>query len=356
MNDPRLQRVLALREAARKIASPNDPAGRDARKRLRESTSLSAEGIEFVLSECLEIEPGRSALAQLILRTPPARRVHVLLSANVFSAAYRAILLGLLQSSDVRVRASRREPVFPELLAELSGGAFSLVSALSPEPGDHFWAYGTQSTLEQVRDGLPSGVHFHPHGPGMGVALVVEPDHLVEGALDAAADGLAQDTIAFDQRGCLSPRVVLVAGSSAFAEDFCGRLATALAAWEKVVPRGTLDSAEAADARRYEDTMLYTGGALVAGCGLVALDPIAERVVVPPIGRYLHVTRTTDPLGLLARMADKITCVGLFNAPLMPALCEQRLGPRRYVSLGQMQKPPLDGPVDLRAGFHAEIS
>ena len=356
MNDPRLERALALREAARRLASPDDAAGRRAREQLRASTNLSPEGIEFVLSECLELEPGRTALAQLIRRAPAARRAHVLLSANVFSAAYRAILLGLLQSTDVQVRASRREPVFPKLLAELSGGAFTLVSALSPEPGDHFWAYGSQSTLDNVRDGLPSGVHFHPHGPGMGVALVMEPDHVVEGALDSAADGLAQDTIAFDQRGCLSPRVVLIAGSAAFAEDFCQRLASALRTWEQAVPRGTLDEAEAADARRYEDTMLYTGGALVAGRGLVALDPEPERVVVPPVGRYLHVTRTADPLGLLTRMASKITCVGLFNAPLMPGLCEQRIGPRRYVPLGQMQKPALDGPVDLRAGFNAEIS
>lgn len=356
MSDPRLERVLALREAARRIAAPEDPVGKRARQLLGESTGLSPAGIEFVLSECLEVEPGRSALSQLIRRAPPARRAHVLLSANVFSAAYRAILLGLLQSTEVYVRPSRREPVFTQLLAEVSGGAFSLVQALSPEPGDHFWAYGTQATLDAVRGSLPSGVHLHPHGPGMGVALVVEPDHVVEGALDAAADGLAQDTIAFDQRGCLSPRIVLLAGSSAFAEDFCQRVAGALTTWEQAVPRGTLEDAEAADARRYEDTVLYAGDSWAAGRGMVALDPVPERVVVPPVGRYLHVTRTGDPLALLKAMKDKITCVGMFNAPLMPGICEQHIGPRRYVPLGQMQKPPLDGPVDLRAGFGAEVT
>jgi len=356
VNDPRLERLLALREAARRIASPDDPAGQRARSELAMSTGLSREGIELVLGECLEVGPGRTAFAQLLRRAPPARRAHVLLSANVFSAAYRAILLGLLQSTDVRVRASRREPVLPTLLAELSGGAFTLVDALSPEPGDHFWAYGTQATLDTVRGSLPSGVHFHGHGPGMGVAVVVQPERIEERLLDAAADALAQDTIAFDQRGCLSPRMVLLSGSIEFALDFCRRLASALTAWEQTVPRGSLDPSEAADARRYEDTMIHAGCAFPAGRGLVALDPLPERTLVPPVGRYLHVTRTDDPLAHITELGDKITCVGLFNAPLLPALAEQRIGARRYVLLGHMQKPPLDGPVDLRAGFTAEVS
>jgi hypothetical protein len=356
VSDPRLERLMALREAARRIASPDDPAGRRARNELAVSTGLSAEGIELVLGECLEIGPGRTALSQLLRRAPPARRAHVLLSANVFSAAYRAIVLGLLQSTDVHVRASRREPVLPTLLEELSAGAFCLEDALSPQPGDHLWAYGTKATLEAVRGTLPSGVHFHAHGPGMGVAVIVQPRHASDGDLEAAADGLAQDTIAFDQRGCLSPRIVLVQGSEAFALDFGELLARALAAWQVTVPRGKLDDAESADARRYEDTMIYAGTAMPAGLGMVAVDPVAERAVLPPVGRYLHVTRTEDALGRLLDWGEQITCVGMFNAPLLPGLCEAKLGPRRYVALGQMQKPPLDGPVDLRHGFEAEIS
>jgi hypothetical protein len=356
MNDPRLERLMALREAARRIASPDDPVGQAARRDLLPSTGLSAEGIELVLGECLELGAGRTALSQLLRRAPPAPRAHVLLSANVFSAAYRAILLGLLQSTDVHVRASRREPVFPALLRELSGGAFLLEDALSPEPGDHLWAYGTQATLDAVRGTLPSGVHFHAHGPGMGVAVVVQPQRSSDAELSAAADALAQDTIAFDQRGCLSPRIVLVQGSEAFALDFSQRLARALDAWEASVPRGTLDEAEAADARRYEDTMLYAGTALPAGQGMVALDRVPERAVLPPIGRYLHVTRTENALTRLLDWSHQVTCVGMWNAPLLPGLCESKLGPRRYVALGQMQKPALDGPVDLRHGFAAELS
>lgn len=355
MSDPRLERLLRVHEAARRIASPDDAVGQRARRELAGSTGLSPEGIELVLGECLELAAGRTALSQLLKRAPSARRTHVLLSSNVFLATYRAIILGLLQSTTVHVRASRREPVMASLLAELSGGAFELVDALSPEPGDHYWAYGTAATLEAVRGTLPSGVHFHGHGPGMGVAVVREPDEAVSQSIDQAADALAQDTIAFDQRGCLSPRVVLVSGSEPFAVDFCERLAKALTAWEETVPRGVLDPAEAADARRYEDTMFYGAGAWRAGRGLVALDPVVERAIVPPVGRYLHVTRTDDPLSRLVDWADQITCVGLWNAPLLPALAEAKVGPRRYVPLGQMQKPPLDGPVDLRVGFDAEV-
>lgn len=94
--------------------------------------------------------------------------------------------------------------------------------------------------------------------------------------------------------------------------------------------------------------MYYLGSCVRAGRGLVYLDPNPERIIVPPAARILHVTVTRDAVGRLAEFGAKITTVGLFNPGPLVGMLYERIGPRRYVDLGQMQKPTFDGPVDLR--------
>jgi hypothetical protein len=225
---------------------------------------------------------------------------------------------------------------------------------LAPRPGEHVWAYGSAETLAQLRQSLPAGVLLHTHGPGMGVALVAERGFSRGMGLGEAARALADDTIAFDQRGCLSPRLVLLDGDASFRERFADSLANALDEAELEVPRGQLNEAERADALRYERTMLYMGGAQRAGFGLVSLDPVAERLFVPPVGRYLGLVATQDPLARLTELGDRITTVGVLGDEALPGRVQALLGQRRVVPLGKMQRPPFDGPVDLRAGWDFE--
>ncbi len=350
----RTARILAVHDAAAKIADPTTPLGRDARAALVASSGLSPAGVEYALTRCLEHRASRSALTQLTRRAPPAPRAHVLLSANVVTAAFRAIVVALAQSSRVFVRSSRREPEMARLLHEGSGRAFELVEQLSPAPGDHVWAYGTSETLHHLRAELPGGVRLHAHGPGMGIAIV-GPEGLDRSSdRDAFADALAQDVIAFDQRGCLSPRVVIVRGSPERASEFSEALAKALARWEQAVPRGPLGDDEQADFLRYRDTMLYAAETFHAGKSVVVLDPREGRLILPPTGRTLHVVRVSDLRSVLSPIAHSITCVGKAGDDLLEGTLRTWLGERRYVPLGQMQKPPLDGPVDLRVGWDFE--
>lgn len=355
MNSERASRLHNLARAASQIASPSSELGRRARALLREQTQLSVEGIEFALSECLETRTSRSALSQLVRQAPAAPQVHVLLSAQVFVAAYRAIALALAQSQRVFVRSSRRESTMASLLCEASGGAFQLTDTLAPAAGDHYWAYGSDETLDTIKEGLPSGVRFHGHGAGLGVAVIRQPRKTTGPLLTHAADALAQDVLAFDQRGCLSPRLVLVEGDEDFSTAMAQRIAESLAQWQTVVPRGTLSDEETADAFKYTTTMTYLGTAFEAGTGLVAVDPTPERLVIPPVGRFLHVTRTTEPLARLKELGSKLTTVAFFHGEHLEGQCQEELGPRRYVNLGQMQRPPLDGPVDRRTGWAFEV-
>jgi hypothetical protein len=355
MSDDRTNRLYALKVAAEEIAQPSSALGKKAREELVETTGLSPEGVDFALTHCLEHQVPRGTLSSLVRRTPRAARAHVLLSSNVFVATFRAIALGLCQSTKVQVRSSRREPTMARLLHEGSGGAFELVDDLSPQPGDHVWAYGGDETLRAFSSTLLPGVHFHGHGFGLGVAVFRESADMRKSELGAATESLARDIVAFDQRGCLSPRMLLIEGSRPFAESVCDLLVESLGRLEQTVPRGTLSDEERADALWHESTITFVGSSVRAGQGMVFLDPVKDRLLVPPVGRYMHVSVTDNVLPLLESLGDKLSTVGLFNPGPLEGLLREKIGDRRYVEVGQMQKPAFDGPVDLRRGWAGEV-
>lgn len=356
VTDDQAARAFALARAAELIADGSTEIGKRARRELPEETGLSPENVDLALLFSLEHEASRATILQLGARLPSSERSHVLLSANVFVAAYRAILIGILQGQTCQVRASRRAQTMARLLAEGSNGAFELVQELQVEPGDHVWAYAHDSTLDELRKSLPQGARLHAHGSGMAAAVLFEP--LIEAPeeeLDQLACDLTTDIILFDQRGCLSPRILLLQGSEDFARDFQGRLQRALEDAETQVPRGSLSPEEAAAEKRYVMTFEYVGGLLHAGQGSVTFDPEPERLIVPPIGRHLHITRTAAPLDRLKELGPALTAVAHHGQPHLPGLLLEAIGERRMVPFGQLQRPPLDGPVDLRSGIRPEI-
>lgn len=353
MSEEQMRRLYALKRAAEELANPSTRWGMVAREKLPRSTGLSPEGVDYALAHCLEHEVARGTLSSLTRKAPRARRAHVLLSSNVFTAAFRAIALALCQSEKVTVRPSRREPVMTHLLHEASGGAFEISGELKPESGDHFWAYGSDDTLATIARRLPSGVQFHGHGYGLGLAIFREGAALRAADIERAARALSFDICAFDQRGCLSPRILLIDGSRAFAESVCDALVTQLDARETEIPRGQLTNEEAADARWHTDTLRFVGSFAPAGKGMVFLDPETDRIVLPPVGRYLSVTVTRDVVPLVRRIGDRVTTIGFFEPGHLPGLLRDAIGDRRFVDVGQMQKPVFDGPVDLRSGFRS---
>jgi acyl-CoA reductase-like NAD-dependent aldehyde dehydrogenase len=344
----RAQRVRRLLDAAKRILDPADVFGKRARQELPQSTGLSPEGVDFALRQCLETDATDSEIEMLVSGVVPAARSHVLLAANVFVAPLRAIALALAQAPRVEVRASRREPVMAALLVEASRGAFRLTGELAPSPGDHVWAYGSTETLTALRGELPAGVVLHGHGSGFGVAVVQASGS----ELRDAASALARDVTLFDQRGCLSPRIALVVAGEDDALTFARALAGALAKLHHDVPRGTLDVDEAADVTRYRDTMTYSGELLPAGKGVVGLD-LKGNVLLPPVGRNVHVARVQSVEPAFAALGAGVAAVGA-SEPLS-ALVERVLPEARRSELGKMQTPRLDGPVDRRPPPEGEI-
>ena len=207
-------RVECLLELARRVADPGDPLGREARARLAVTTGLAPEGVELALAH-LEGRGDLPSLGLLLARAEPVARCWVVLSANVCTAALRALCFATACAPRVLVRPSRRDPVLAELLvreaanrgpfAVEAGAELGLVSQLAAEPGDLVHAYGSDETLGRLASTLPEGVSLRAHGTGLSVAVVGGG-----ASLEAAAAALAADVVPFDQAGCLSPRIAFV--------------------------------------------------------------------------------------------------------------------------------------------------
>lgn len=360
-------RVRRLIDATRSAVAPGH--ARDGLvRRLEQTTGLSRANIEAALDECLELEPAESEIDALLAGVLPAPAAHVILPSNVFVAAHRALALALAASPQVRVKPSRREPAFCEAVYARAPELFELVTELAVAPGEHVFAYGSDVTLDGLRRSLPVGAVLHAHGSGFGVAVVelgaeagderaaLEPVSIETVSLEAAARAIARDTARFDQRGCLSPRFVLALGDPSAAVALAERLAASMAELERELPRGRLDASERAEARWWVECAACFGRTWPAGAGWVTLrapdssrsprDSLAS-LEVPPSGRHLEII----PIAQLDRAIDAfapwLTSVGCSSMAL-----EQRLAPRlshaRVTSLGRMQRPAFDGPVDRR--------
>lgn len=344
----RVERVLRFLQAGQRLADAADPLGTRARELLPRSTGLSAEGVVHALEHCLERCPAPAELERLVADTPRAPRAHVSLPANVFTAPLRAIALALAASPRVFVRASRREPVMTRLLSEASSGQFECVDELRPEPGEPVWAYGSDQTLGRIEGKLPAGVLLHGHGFGFGLGLL---DEVGLATATQGAEQLARDVIAFDQRGCLSPRVVLVKAPLPAVHAFADELAAALSSLQAQVPLGKLDPGECADVIRFRETMTFASERCLdlGPAGSIAVLEDAGRLVIPPVGRQVLVVCHARPLEQAAKLAPQLTQLGVACAKELECELGRALPDARVTSLGTMQCPPLDGPADRRA-------
>jgi hypothetical protein len=351
-----LARVPLVVAAGRRIADPSDPLGREARERLPGASGLSREGVELALCEHLEQSIEAADLAALVARAGEASRCHVVLSANVCTAALRAIAFAAATAPALFVKPSRRDPVVAELvvraLAEdrafaAAGGSIDLVPSIAAAPGDEVHAYGQDETIAAIRTSLPEGVTLLGHGAGFGVAIALEGADMPRFRSDIAAA-----VVPFDQRGCLSPRVLYVEGGAERALTVARAAAESLAEAAVRVPRGPLDAETRAEIARYVATAGALGEVLEGPGYAVGVDVDPRRLLLPPAARVLHVMPVPrGQLGLLQPLDPRITIIGVASAAkhdAEPVLRRRLPASVRVAALGRMQRPPLDGPVDLR--------
>src|SRR5690606_28472283 len=129
--------------------------------------------------------------------------------------------------------------------------------------------------------------------------------------------------------GCLSPRIVAAPVDGP--ERIARALHEALSSWGERVPRFALTAPDRAALRRAQATYAAIGAFLEGPHHAVACDPTPRSIdLLPPLREPVR---------------PAITCIG-GEGPLAEAL--HAMTRVRRAPLGAMQKPPLDGPVDLR--------
>jgi hypothetical protein len=309
---------------------------------LPEATGLSPQNVAFALDHSLEVNATDDELRRLVAYVPRSETAHVLLSANLLTAPLRAVALAIASAPQRFVRPSRREPLFTTLMKQAAPEAFELTEWLTPAPFDHVWAYGSDETMHTLVRSWQPGVTLHAHGHGYGVIALDAPDRLSASDFDA----MALDVAAFDQRGCLSPRVVVVRSDAQGAHFVAKQLFLALERINLTIPLGRLSDAELAERARHRDLWRYLGTCHESPVGLVSVDVEGGPWTEAPNGRVIHVRQTTDNTRDLREHEPEITTVsGQLDALEMLATL---LPHARIARFGWMQRPPLDGPVDRR--------
>jgi Acyl-CoA reductase (LuxC) len=332
MNE-RLSRVIRVIEAARTIAHENRLISD-----LVTSTGLSAEGVRLAMDQHLELSPTDADLAQLLAVTIESDHVHVILSANVFVGALRALAIACASSPNVTVRPSSREPHFATALVQAIDRPAVRLSSDAPPSGE-IHVYGRDETIAAVQEAAATGVVVRGHGAGMGFAFVDETADL-----SLAARSVAEDVVPFDQRGCLSPRVVAVQ-STARAQAFATALDEQLARAQERVPRGKLSTSEVEELERYASTVAYAGELKRTATHTIGIAP---ALLIPPSGRNIHVMPVAGIEELrvsIAPISRWIVAIGTDDVEIARSWAPAHA---RVSTLGRMQKPPLDGPVDRR--------
>jgi Acyl-CoA reductase (LuxC) len=322
----------------------------------------------------LEQELGHAArldgLAGGAMARGPQLLVHIA-AGNLPNPALMSLTLGLLTRSAQFMKCASGAALLPRLfahslyeldpklgacleIAEWRGGNVDLETALFAE-ADCVTATGSDGVLAAIRARLPGHVRFLGYGHRVSFGFVTREvlrDETIAGIVARAAD----DVIAWDQNGCLSPHVFYVEERGAVESDkFAALLAAELARRETVEPRGKISVAAAATiaSKRaiYEALAVHRADAKIwASENSTAWTVVFEHEVrFQPscLNRFVFVKPVPDVAAVL-RGADelqgKVSTVGLAATPeAAVSLARQfaQWGATRICPLGQMQNPPL---------------
>ena len=288
--------VTAISRAAMRLADPNDRIGRLAVEALEvsggwteeEATDLLASNAlgwtEEALTHLLRSELGnpkvldapQSDMARQGLRRqaagPPL--MFVVLSGNVPGISVTAVIRGLLVRSAVLCKLPQDEPDLVGLLARaLHEEAPDLADTLAatwwpaenPGPAAMEWTkrsgkvviYGGAEAVRATRASTPEHIPVIEYGPRLGIAC------LGAGCSDEDLAALARDVCAYDQAGCVSPRLVYLLGAlpdEAGPMGIIGRFTQALSNTATAASAARIRDSEAAALRAARAAYQFTEG------------------------------------------------------------------------------------------------
>jgi hypothetical protein len=329
---------------------------------------FTPENFEALLAQ--DLDDGLSSRVTPHFWHGPQFLVHIA-AGNIPNPALMSLALGLLTRSAQFMKCASGASLLPRLfahsiyeadpklgacleLAEWPGGNASLETTLFDE-ADCLTATGNDKTLAAIQSRLPAKIRFLGYGQRVSFGFVTR-EVLRDETVAEIISRVADDVIAWDQNGCLSPHAIYVEERGAVESDkFAGLLAAELMKRETVEPRGriTIEDSAAIASRRsmYETLAAHRGDVKIwQSQNSTAWTVVFEHEVrfhFSPLNRFVFVKPVPD-LEMVLQGVDelkgKVSTAGIAATPdklkeLAPQLA--RWGVTRICPAGQMQNPPL---------------
>jgi hypothetical protein len=387
--------VAAISRAALRLANPDDPIGARAVAALEAAGGwpprtaeelLASHAIGWTEDSLMSIlrgelrdpalldgpQPdGGSAGRRRQAIGPPA--LFLVLAGNVPGIAVTAVLRGLLVRSAVLCKLPQDEPdlvgLFARALDEEDPALAATIAATwwpadRPSPAADEWTkrcgkvivYGGADAISSLRARTPPETPLVEYGPRLGMACLgpnVSDDELA---------ALARDVCAYDQAGCVSPRLVYLLGEFLDHEtaDILKRLATALGSEVLRSPGSPLRDTEAVAVRstraRYqfggEDDAQAFGAADLSWTLLYRGTPSAYSESLPRLLWAYRAVTMNDLRGLSSVLEGRVQAMGVAGLDVETQDAVERLavewGVSRVVQVGEMAWPPADWRHDGR--------
>jgi hypothetical protein len=325
-----------------------------------------AQRLDKIISSSAEEKLNRAAMVN-----GPEFQFHIC-AGNIPNPALTGIIFGLLTRSAQFVKCASGSAFLPRLfahsiydadpklgacleIAEWRGGNHNLENTLFAE-ADCVTATGSDETLVAIRKRLPLKTKFLGYGHRVSFGFVAS-EVLYGSRAKKIIAASADDVVAWNQLGCLSPHVIYVQlGGEVSPEHFAQLLAEELERREQTEPRGELPAEHAAAiaSRRgiYEARAAHSPESTQHWC---SKDSTAWTVVYEAdarfqlscLNRFIYVKPVADLKAVLENadsVRGKVSTVGI-AAPeeKINEIATQlaRWGATRVCPLGQMQNPPL---------------
>lgn len=309
-------------------------------------------------------DPGWSGVGCRRRRASGSPVVLQVLAGNVPGLAITATLRALTVRSGVLTKLPADEPGLLPLFARVLSEEDPLLGRCLGAtwwPGASFpaawrewgkWAgkavvYGGDVTVETARASLTADTEVIAYGPRTGVAVA-----LADGA-PGAARGLARDICAYDQQGCVSPRLMYVVGQAL--QPFVDALAEGLASEASLSPPPDPTTEEAVAIRAARAAFEFGGYAggetevrspgpglewtLLVGSAASAQAESLPRVV------WVHPVADLEALeDVLRPLENRIQTLGYCGSEGLEKLAAlgARLGVSRIAPFGSVAWPPPD--------------
>jgi len=318
----------------------------------------------------LTVTGAEATLQRASMACGPELLVHIA-AGNIPSPTLLSIVLGLLVRSAQFVKCASGTSLLPRLfahslheaepklaacleIAEWRGGDPSLEEPLFSE-ADCVTATGTDEALCAIRRKLPPRVRFLGYGHRVSFGYIAR-EVLSGVGVSKLVSRAADDLVAWNQLGCLSPHLFYVeSGGVVSGEQFAEMLAVELAQRETTEPRGDLPLSEAAIISSKREfyrlrAAASPGTRLWCSEGSTAWTVVYEedaRFQLSCLNRFLYVkcvADVTEALHSADSVCGQVSTVGLAADEERAKELATRLarwGVTRVCPLGRMQDPPL---------------